>query len=486
MNNAVNPATSPPSVFRKIYPLAFVNTLGALATSMVNVLLPQIAREAHLDVSITQWATLAFLLSSTILIVPSGWLGDRIGKSRLLKISMAIFLIASILGTFAPNFAALVAARALQGAGVAAMLTTPMALVRQLVAPTEVGRAMGIMGSSMATGMALGPALGGLAAGTPLGWRGAFSLFIVLTLVGLYFIHRHLPDSPALSGSFRLDSVGMLFMLLGLTTYSIALTLKPGGTAGTGGLLALSALFLGAFVAQQLRTDSPLIDIAALKAAGLLPHLGLAFGAAIVMMTFTIIPPFYLTDGLGLHASAMGLVMAIGPIMAIMSGVPAGRFVDRIGASRMTILGLFVMTVAALSFVGLPALLPLGGFIISAMILTPGNQMFMAANNTRVMTEAPADMQGSVSGALNLARNLGFTTGTALMAAVYDTAISSEAGALCGLQSSFAVAATVGSAAVGVSIWLHHRGGKPQPTQSVGAPITTTNAQGRHPNRVSR
>ena len=140
MNHSVNAAPPAPSVFAKIYPLAFTTTLGALATSMVNVLLPQIAREASLDVSMTQWVTLAFLLASTVLIVPSGWLGDRIGKPRLLKISMIVFLIASIIGTIAPNFATLVVARALQGAGVAAMLTTPMALAGHVRGPCRYAR----------------------------------------------------------------------------------------------------------------------------------------------------------------------------------------------------------------------------------------------------------------------------------------------------------------------------------------------------------
>lgn len=73
------------------------------------------------------------------------------------------------------------------------------------------------------------------------------------------------------------------------------------------------------------------------------------------------------------------------------------------------------------------------------------------------MSEAPADMQGAASGALNLVCNLGFTTGTALIAAVYDTSINSGAGALGGLQSSFAVAAIIGVATLGLAIWLGKR-----------------------------
>ena len=119
--------------------LAALNQCGVRVSNSA-ASLPQIAREASLDVSMTQWATLAFLLASTVLIVPSGWLGDRIGKPRLLKISMIVFLIASIIGTIAPNFATLVVARALQGAGVAAMLTTPMALAGHVRGPCRYAR----------------------------------------------------------------------------------------------------------------------------------------------------------------------------------------------------------------------------------------------------------------------------------------------------------------------------------------------------------
>ncbi|WP_221931004.1 MFS transporter [Telmatospirillum sp. J64-1] len=139
-------------------------------------------------------------------------------------------------------------------------------------------------------------------------------------------------------------------------------------------------------------------------------------------MATLVVGPFYLTFALHLNEALVGLVMAVGPVMAALSGVPAGRITDRFGAGRTLIVGLGQMVIGLLCLSVLPDVFGVAGYILSLMLLTPGFQLFLAANNTTVMLTARDDQRGMISGLLGLSRNLGFMTGTSAMGAVFAMA----------------------------------------------------------------
>ncbi|WP_162872890.1 MFS transporter [Austwickia chelonae] len=431
--------------------LALTTAVAALAMSMPNVALPEVTTDFGISMETSQWVTLSYLLSSTVLVVLIGRLGDQWGRGRVLIAGIGFFAAATIMAGLSMNFGMLVASRTLQGLGAAAMTTLPMALVRESVHPEKAGRTMGLLGSSMAAGMALGPAVGGFAVAA-WGWRSVFILLTALAAANLLLVAsalRHPRPDPAGSRTFDVLGIALLSTFLG--TYSAAVTLRPGGIFGILALLGIALAAAIAFVRVELRSTAPLVDFAVLRTANILPQLVLACAVAIIMMTFTIVPPFYLTRGLGLDNTAMGLSMAVGPIAAILSGVPAGRIVDRRGPASVVLVGLGLITVASMGFIVAPALIGLAGFLLLAITLTPGNQLFMAANNTAIMMQTGREHQGAVAGLLNVARNLGFVTGTPLVGMLFEaasTAHGGTAGALLGLQLNFAVAALIGAGAV--------------------------------------
>lgn len=435
--------------------LSLATAVSALGTSIANVALPSVATEFAMSMSAVQWATLAYLLSTTVSVVLVGNVSDRYGRSTVLGLGIALFVAAALASAFAPNFATLVIARAVQGVGAAAMAALPMATIRQVVSPERVGRAMGLLGSSMAAGMALGPAAGGFIVSF-FGWRG---VFLVLALLGgLVFVlaRAFVRLEPVVPRQHtRFDYFGALLLVSALSVFSIAITMRPGGWLGALTLVAFAVLLLVLFVVVELRRTHPLVNIRMLREARVLPSFAVAFLAAYIMMTFTVVPPFYLTRDLGLSDAWMGVALAVGPLAAIAAGVPAGRIVDRTDARVVTVFGLALMTVSAVSFVLLPAAFGLVGFLVSALLLTPGNQLFMAGNNTATMMRAKEGQQGVVSGLLNLTRNLGFVTGTGTAALLFDSAsVVNSVGEIeiSGLQMSFAAAAIVGLTAVALAL----------------------------------
>ena len=135
------------------------------------------------------------------------------------------------------------------------------------------------------------------------------------------------------------------------------------------------------------------------------------------MMASLVVGPFYLSYALGLKAALVGLVLSIGPLVAALSGVPAGRIVDRLGTARITRVGLCGMAGGSAVLSLLPARLGIAGYLAPIVFITINYALFQAANNTAVMTHIHPDQRGVISGMLSLARNLGLITGVSVMGA---------------------------------------------------------------------
>lgn len=158
--------------------------------------------------------------------------------------------------------------------------------------------------------------------------------------------------------------------------------------------------------------------------------------------------PFYLNLALGLGTTKIGLVMAVGPMIFIFSGIPSGRLVDIWGAQRVIFAGLDAMATGTAALAFLSAVWGLSGYLIAIAILTPGYQLFQAANNTAVMASVPADQREAFSGILALSRNLGLVMGAVGLGAIfaYGTRMTAldetdPVSVQCGLQMTFSLAA---------------------------------------------
>ena len=150
--------------------------------------------------------------------------------------------------------------------------------------------------------------------------------------------------------------------------------------------------------------------------------------------------------------------MSLGPIVAAMAGVPAGRLVDRLGATRLAAAGLTGIGAGCLALSLLPTTAGIAGYLAAIVTTTVGYAVFQAANTTAVLANVPPDRRGVVSGLLNLARNLGLITGASAMGAVFahaagtnDVATATPGSVAVGMRITFAVATGVIAAAMGIA-----------------------------------
>ncbi|MEU4730583.1 MFS transporter [Streptomyces sp. NPDC023588] len=437
--------------------------LSSLGTSIANVALPTLADAFSASFQSVQWVVLAYLLAITTLIVSVGRLGDLMGRRRLLQAGILLFSAASVVCGLAPSLGVLIAARAAQGLGAAVMMALTMAFVGDTVPKERTGSAMGLLATMSATGTALGPSLGG-ALISALDWRAVFLVNVPLGILALLLAHRHLPAGRPESGAERrrprFDPLGTLLLALTLGAYALAMTTGRGGFGAlNAALVGAAVLGAGLFVRVERRAASPLVQPAVFRDPGLGASLGASALVSTVMMATLVVGPFHLSRALGLQAAAVGLVLSVGPLVAALAGVPAGRIADRFGAHRMTVAGLAAMAVGALVLAALPRSLGVLGYVCPLVVVTAGYALFQTANTTAAMADVRPDRRGVVSGMLNLSRNLGLITGASVMGAVFafasgtsDITTAGAAAVATGTRVSFAVAALLIGLALGLAV----------------------------------
>ncbi|MEO6528824.1 MAG: MFS transporter [Gemmatimonadaceae bacterium] len=453
-------ATLTPAVRWALASLSLSMLMPSLDTSIANVGLPTLVETFAASFQAVQWVILAYLLAITCLIVSAGRLGDIFGRRRLLLSGIALFTVASLLCGIAPTLWLLIAARAAQGLGAAIMMALTMALVGETVPIARTGSAMGLMGTMSAIGTTLGPTLGGvLIAG--FGWRTIFLVNVPLGILNYLLAVRTLPADRPLATADRagFDALGTLLLALTLAAYALAMTIGR-GRFGVHNVALLSIAVVGAiaFAIAQTRATSPLLRPSMFRDTTLSAGLVMSMLVSTVMMATLVVGPFYLARALGLDAARVGLVMSIGPLVAALTGVAAGRIVDRFGADRMTIVGLFGMSVGALGVSVAPMMFGVAGYVAAIVVVTANYALFQAANNTSIITGVRPDQRGVISGMLGLARNLGLITGASLMGTVFAFASGTTGittahptAIAAGMRTTFVVAAIVLLAALAIA-----------------------------------
>jgi len=350
--------------------LALSMLLASLGTSIANIALPTLAEAFSAPFTQVQGIVVSYLAALTVSVVIVGRLGDVYGLKRMLLAGLGLFVAASLLCGIAPSLWLLIGARALQGIGAAFLMTLSMALMRETASEAQIGRAMGLLGTVSALGTALGPSLGGVLIPAT-GWRGIFLVQVPLAVLALVLAFATLPRG--------MD-----------------------------------------------KEKTPPADLRAALNRGLVPNLLVNLLVAAVMMTTLVVGPFYLGLGLGLQAGLVGLVMSVGPVISIFSGVPSGRLVDAWGTQRVLAIGLAMLAAGAFLLAIVPGMIGVAGYGLAILVLTPGYQLFQAANNTSALADVPKDRRGTVSGLLSLSRNMGLIAGASVMGAVFAFGVGTE------------------------------------------------------------
>jgi MFS family permease len=257
------------------------------------------------------------------------------------------------------------------------------------------------------------------------GWRAMFWLNVPVGIAAYVLAARYLPASPAPATRPRFDWAGTVLLAGALSAYCLAMTTGQSrgfGDPRTLALIAGAVLGLLAFVALQARIASPLVPLVLFRSLPFNASMAINLLVTTVMMSTLTLGPFYLSQGLHLKPQAVGGVMSIGPLIAALMALPAGRLVDRYGARRTLVGGLGLFTIGTLTMAGVAQHGGLAGYIVAIAVICAGYAFVQTPNNSATMDEAVAERRATVSSLLTLSRNLGLVSGAALIGSIFAAA----------------------------------------------------------------
>ncbi|HEX5642921.1 MAG TPA: MFS transporter [Thermoleophilia bacterium] len=440
MTDPVSPAPAPggppsadPGHPRKWWILIVVSFgmfMALLDVTIVNIAMPAIITDLDTTVAQASWVLNSYNLVLAVFFLSMGRVADRYGQKRVFIFGLVTFTIFSLLCGFAPNIEWLVAFRAGQGLGGAALLTISLAIVLGVFPKRQQGAAVGIWGALGTAAAAVGPALGGVLV-TYGDWSWIFFVNVPIGVVAVVVCAWVIPRGerkPAAEGG--IDIPGMVISGAGL--FCLTLALVEGDTWGWTSATVI-ALFVAAAVSFPLfmwwetSTASPMFPVSLLRirsftaANTAILFVGVAMGGTFLMLVI------FLVSVLGFSELRAALAMTIMPVLALIVAPNAGRLNDRIGPRYPAAAG------AACFAIGLTLLAQLGGdttlldVMWRAAFIGVGMGLAMPTLSAASMASLPPQVRGVGSGSLNTMRQVGFTVGVALLVAVFTHTVAQNA-----------------------------------------------------------
>jgi EmrB/QacA subfamily drug resistance transporter len=414
---------------RKWMPLAAI-CLGTFMllvdVTIVNVALPDMARDLSTSFSGLQWVIDAYALTLAALLMGFGAAADRLGRTRVYLAGLVLFAIASLASGLALNAAALIAARCVQGIGGAAMLATTIALLNVSYRGRQRGIAFGVWGAVSGASAAAGPIIGGLLT-QEVSWRWIFFVNLPVSVIAIVMTLRVFAEPrPQAAARFDAGGVAAFTIAASAVTYALIRATADGWTsASTLGLLALAAAALAGFVIIERHTAQPLIDLSLFASpsfSGVMIVALLINASAFACLVYS---SLWLQTVLGLGPVEAGLTGAAPmSLAAFVVSILIGRHLHSAN-QRWTIGGgMLLVAAGALLQARLGAHSSWPELIAGLIVAGVGVGLATPTLVSSAMAAVSRRQAGMAAGAVNTARQLGYAFGIAVLGSVFSARIA--------------------------------------------------------------
>lgn len=435
----------------------FMSTLDNLVMTSA---LPVIQRALSASVEQLQWMMNSYTLAFATLMLPAATLGDRWdrwGRRRVFLIGIAVFTLASIGSALSTTTGALIAARALQGVGAAAIMPLSLTLLAGAVPASRRAMAIGVWGGVSGLGVALGPVIGG-AVVDGFSWEAIFWLNVPVAVVAIPLILRALPEShgrrqPLDVVGLALVGTGVLAAVWGIVR---AGDLGWGSVPVTGALLA-GVVLIAAFIRHEGRTAYPLVPLRLFRSRSfsVANVASLAFTLGMFGAVFLLAQYLQIVDGYTpLQAGIRTLPWTAAPmIIAPIAGLLAPRVGVRVllgSGLTLQAMGLAWLAVGAGATTPYTDLVP--GFVLAGI----GMGLTFAPSATAVLADMSPDDPATASSTNSTIREIGVALGVAVLVAVFraNGGTLTPEGYASGLHAAILTGAAVVALGALSTMWL--------------------------------
>ncbi|WP_134699654.1 MDR family MFS transporter [Ammoniphilus sp. YIM 78166] len=405
--------------------------LSLLNNTLLNIALPSIMSELHVEASTVQWLTTGYMLVNGILIPTTAYLIQKYSVRQLFLSAMGIFTIGSLLAATAPAFSLLLAGRMTQAAGSAIMMPLLMNVMLVSFPIDKRGTAMGVFGLIMMGAPAIGPTLSGWLI-EHYDWR---MLFYVVTpvAVAVFAIGIFLLKDKKGKVDLHLDTVSVVLSTIGFggLLYGFSSAGKEGwASPQVYGTILLGIAAITIFILRQSKREQPMLNFAIFKYP--MYTLSITISMVITMALFSgmVLMPIYVQTIRGISPLDAGLMMMPGAIiMALMSPV-TGKLFDKYGGRTLAIVGLSLLTVTSYLLARLTLETTYTYLVVLYSVRMLGMSMVMMPVSTNGLNQLPKRFYPHGTAMNNTMQQVSGAIGTALLVTVMSNQTKTHAAEL--------------------------------------------------------
>jgi EmrB/QacA subfamily drug resistance transporter len=371
----------------------------------VNIALPSIAAEFHMDVISLSWIATAYLLSAALFLVPFGKIADIYGRKKIFLYGISIFAAASFVMTMVPTTNLMIAIRVIQGLGSGMIFGTTVAILSSVFPPGERGKALGIYITSVYFGLSLGPFLGGVLT-QYFGWRSIFFVNIPIGIVAIILVIWKLKGDWAECRGERFDLAGSVIYGIAIVAVMYGLSVATDGAGYTFLLTGIAAGIV--FVLYERRIRFPVLDVKLFTGNRIFAFSNLAAlinYSATYAVTFLL--SLYLQYTSGFTPESAGLILIAQPAFQAIVSPIAGKLSDHIEPAVVASAGMAFTAAGLILLIFLSGTTPLWYLILCLVVLGAGFGLFSSPNTNAIMSAVEKRNYGVASGIVGTMRLLG-------------------------------------------------------------------------------
>lgn len=423
--------------------------LGALDQTIVSTAMPRIIEDLQ-GLNLYTWVTTGYLLASTVMVPIYGKLSDMYGRKPILIFGVSLFLVGSMLSGMAGEFGSipvlgggmtqLIAFRALQGLGGAALFSSAFAIIADLIPAADRGKYQGLFGGVFGLASVLGPVVGGfltdhgavtLFGHLVAGWRWVFYVNLPLGAVALFMIATQMPALSTIRRPGKIDFLGAALIVTTFVPMLLALT-WAGSTYAWGSsviliLFAVAALSLATFILVERRVKDPIMSLELFRIPVFTTANLASFVVNVAFLGIVMFLPLFMQLVLGITATNSGFTLL--PLMGglIFSSIVAGLIVTRTGKYKPLMIGgsvVLVVGVALLTTIDLHTTMfgLAWRMVIVGIGLGPAQSLFTLA----IQNAVPFSELGVATSASQFFRQIGSTIGLAVFGTLLTIGVGRE------------------------------------------------------------
>lgn len=418
------PAPSPPTdglpTPRRYVAIAALS-MGTIVTtvdgSIVNVALPVLARDLHVEPSAAVLMVTVYQLIMMMALLPFAALGERIGLRRLYQYGLAVFLAATVLCFFAQSLPFLIIVRAFQSIGAAAVLAVASALIRIVYPRSQLGRGLSLNTVIAATAASFAPSIGGMILGVA-PWNWIFAMLAPFALLSVFLGRKSLPEPVK-----REEPYDVLGAILCAATFGFTIFGIESGLHGDSPVvsIAIGALGVGigaVFVRRELSQARPTLPIDLLKDRTISLSTTALFAVYMSSMIIMLTLPFRLQQQFHFSPVEAGAVIAPWPLVSMVVAPASGLLSDRISAGLLGAIGMAVASISLVALAFLPDAPTFFDLFWRMCISGVGFGIFFSPTTRQIVDASPIDRTAAAGGLASTTRGAGQTFGATAVAAL--------------------------------------------------------------------